>query len=183
MGTKEGKHSNSEESALFRDVVGDVQPVSATPRHAEKKLPKARAVSRRRDERQVMKEALERPAEPTDLEPTDDASFKRPGVSRPQMRELRRGKLAIQDEIDLHGCTRNEAKPLLQEFLNDCLRDGLRCVRVVHGKGLRSGPDGPVLKSAVNGWLRKWDGVLAFCPARNCDGGTGALYVLLKQRR
>ena len=183
MSTKEGKHNNSDDNSLFRELVGEVQPVNARDRHSARKRPKAKAVSRRRDERSVMAEAIAEPAEPTDIETTDDMTFARPGVSRPRLRELRRGKLSLQAEIDLHGCTRDEAKVRLQEFIGECLHARLSCVRVVHGKGLGSGPGGPVLKTAVNGWLRKWDGVVAFCPARNCDGGTGALYVLLNTRR
>ncbi len=87
----------------------------------------------------------------------------------------------MQDEIDLHGMTVAEAKPKLQEFIEACARGGRLCVRVVHGKGLGSGHRGPVLKQKVNRWLRQWDPVLAFVSTRQIDGGTGAIYVLLKQ--
>ena len=97
------------------------------------------------------------------------------------MRQLARGKFAIQDEIDLHGMTIAEARPRLADFIENSVRTGRLCVRVVHGKGLGSGQRGPVLKNKVNHWLRQWDSVLAFVSARQVDGGTGAVYVLLQE--
>jgi DNA-nicking Smr family endonuclease len=97
------------------------------------------------------------------------------------MRKLSRGGFSVQAEIDLHGMTVAEARPRLQEFIETCAQDGKLCIRVVHGKGLGSGRRGPVLKQKVNRWLRQWDTVLAFVSTRQVDGGTGAIYVLLKQ--
>lgn len=96
------------------------------------------------------------------------------------MRKLARGNFAVQAEIDLHGMTVSEARPALREFIIESLYRGHTCVRVVHGKGLGSGERGPVLKSGVNGWLRRWDEVLAFVSTRQAHGGTGAIYVLLR---
>ena len=96
------------------------------------------------------------------------------------MRKLARGSFSVQAEIDLHGMTVAEAKPRLADFVENCARQGYLCIRVVHGKGLGSGHRGPVLKNSVNHWLRKWDSVLAFVSARQVDGGTGAVYVLLQ---
>ncbi len=96
------------------------------------------------------------------------------------MRKLQRGGYSVQAEIDLHGMTLEEAKPALSDFINYSASQGKYCVRVVHGKGLGSGHRGPVLKNAVNRWLRKWDCVLAFVSTRQVDGGTGAVYVLLQ---
>ena len=97
------------------------------------------------------------------------------------MRRLARGRYAVQDEIDLHGLTVAEAKPRLADFIEYSARSGKTCVRIVHGKGLGSGDRGPVLKRKVARWLRQWDAVLAFVSARQVDGGTGALYVLLQE--
>ena len=83
-------------------------------------------------------------------------------------------------ELDLHGMTVAEARPMLAEFIADSRQQRLRCVRIIHGKGFRSASAQPVLKGLVNNWLRQHDGVLAFCSARPADGGTGAVYVLLK---
>ena len=98
------------------------------------------------------------------------------------MRRLARGSFSVQAEIDLHGMTVAEAKPALQEFISQSVLRGGSCVRVVHGKGLGSGERGPVLKSKVNAWLRRWDDVLAFVSTRQVHGGTGAVYVLLRKR-
>ncbi len=97
------------------------------------------------------------------------------------MRKLARGGYSVQTEIDLHGMTLDEARPRLADFIDYNAMQGNLCVRVVHGKGLGSGDRGPVLKNAVNRWLRKWDSVLAFTSTRQVDGGTGAIYVLLQR--
>ena len=97
------------------------------------------------------------------------------------MRMLSRGSYAIQAEIDLHGMTEAEAKPKLERFVRRCASNNKLCIRIVHGKGLGSGERGPVLKRGVDRWLRQWDAVLAFVSARQVDGGTGAVYVLLQQ--
>ena len=96
------------------------------------------------------------------------------------LRRLRRGSFPIEAELDLHGLGQTHAHDLLGEFLERSGAAGLRCVRVVHGKGHRSGARGPVLKAAVNLWLRRRLDVMAFTSARTVDGGTGAVYVLLR---
>ena len=118
-----------------------------------------------------------------ELETGEELLFARPGISRKIMRQLRRGQFAIQDEIDLHGMTLEEARPALQAFLEAAIARHARCVRVVHGKGRGSGPRGPVLKNGVNRWLRRWDSIVAFCSAQPHDGGTGAAYVLIKNKK
>ena len=97
------------------------------------------------------------------------------------MRKLTRGGYSVQAEIDLHGMTLAEAKPRLRDFIQYSAQQEHLCVRIVHGKGLGSGHSGPVLKNAVNRWLRQWDSVLAFVSTRQVDGGTGAVYVLLER--
>jgi DNA-nicking Smr family endonuclease len=97
------------------------------------------------------------------------------------MRKLARGNFSVQDEIDLHGMTVPEAKEALHDFIGECESRGYTCVRIVHGKGLGSGNRGPVLKGKVNKWLRQWNAVLAFVSTRQIDGGTGAVYVLLRK--
>jgi DNA-nicking Smr family endonuclease len=106
-------------------------------------------------------------------------SHRRPGVPASVLRELRRGDYPIEAELDLHGMTVTQAKRALHGFLANALARHLGCVRIIHGKGLRSGSDGPVLKTTVNGVLRKTAAVLAYVSARPADGGTGAVYVLL----
>jgi DNA-nicking Smr family endonuclease len=107
-------------------------------------------------------------------------SFRRPGVRDQEMRRLRRGLYGIEDQLDLHGLNQAAARDCLSEFLGYQRAAGHRCVRIVHGKGYRSGARGPILKIAVNGWLKQHPDVVAFTSARGIDGGTGALYVLLR---
>ena len=95
------------------------------------------------------------------------------------MRRLRRGHYRVEMELDLHGLIVPEAKQALREFLSRAIARQCRCVRIIHGKGLGSGPRGPVIKQAVNVILRRTEPVVAFCSARQVDGGTGAIYVLL----
>ncbi len=110
----------------------------------------------------------------------DALSYSRPGVRAQTLRQLRRGRYPIEDELDLHGLSQSAARDQLAEFISSSRQTGRRCVRVVHGKGYRSGSRGPVLKIAVNTWLRRHPDVLAFTSARAIDGGTGAVYVLLR---
>lgn len=107
-------------------------------------------------------------------------SFQRAGVRIQVMRRLRRGLYPIDEELDLHGLTQMSARARLADFLARCRDGGCRCVRVIHGKGYRSGVRGPVLKTAVNLWLRRHTDVMAFVSARAIDGGAGAVYVLLR---
>jgi DNA-nicking Smr family endonuclease len=110
----------------------------------------------------------------------DALSFQRAGVRTQVVRRLRRGLIPIEDELDLHGLSQTAARYQLVEFLTYSRSAGRRCVRIVHGKGYRSGARGPVLKTAVDLWLRRHLDVMAFTSARAIDGGTGAVYVLLR---
>jgi DNA-nicking Smr family endonuclease len=121
-----------------------------------------------------------------EMEPVETGEslfYKQDSVNQSTIKQLRRGKIAREDAIDLHGLTSKEAHQALHDFIVESRQAGLRCVRVVHGKGLGSGSRFPVLKNGVNGWLRQWDEVLAFCSAGNHEGGTGSAWVLLKTRQ
>jgi DNA-nicking Smr family endonuclease len=110
----------------------------------------------------------------------EEAEFRRDGISREVLRKLKRGHWGVQDCVDFHGLNREQARVLLAEFVGGCAKRGLRCVRIVHGKGLGSPRREPVLKTMVRGWLAARDDVLAFCEAPTNQGGSGALLVLLK---
>ena len=110
----------------------------------------------------------------------DELNFLREGLASDTLRKLRRGYWLIQNQIDLHGLTVAEARPALVAFLNECLHDGLRCVRIIHGKGLGSKNGEPVLKRKVSSWLMQREEILAFCQARRTEGGGGAAIVLLR---
>jgi DNA-nicking Smr family endonuclease len=133
------------------------------------------------DEQSVLREAISDEFDVETLLDTDEAlSFRRPGVGPEVVRRLRRGDWVIQAQIDLHGLRRDEAREQLATFLREAVKRGLRCVRVVHGKGNGSPGREPVLKAKVKTWLVQKNEVIAFTQARASDGGAGALVVLLR---
>ena len=170
------------ERHLFKHTVGPVQPLR---RAASMPLPRPRAEplprQRERDEAAVLREAISDEFDVESLLETDDAlSWRGQGIGPEVVRKLRRGVWAIQAQIDLHGLRRDEAREQLAGFLREAVRHGLRCVRVIHGKGNGSPGREPVLKSKVKTWLVQKSEVIAFAHARAADGGNGALLVLLK---
>jgi DNA-nicking Smr family endonuclease len=164
---------------LFRKATRDVKPLPAKAVVTDKPKPRAIARFARADNHAVLRESLEPFADPALLETGDEISFRRPGVPETLLRKLRRGHFSVDAEIDLHGLTSPQARAALREFIAYEITRGARCVRVIHGKGLGSGPRGPVLKNVVNLWLRRAAVVVAFGSARPLDGGSGAVYVLL----
>ncbi len=174
---------SEEERVLFREAVSGAKPIVSGKVHHEPPPPPALPRQRRRDEAAALAESLD--PEPLDLrlEGGDEPAFLRAGLARTVLRDLRRGRWVVQDHLDLHGATRDEARVLLADFLADALRRGLRCVRIVHGKGLGSPGREPVLKGLARGWLMQRTEVLAYCQARAAEGGGGALAVLLKGNR
>ncbi|MBU1265307.1 MAG: Smr/MutS family protein [Gammaproteobacteria bacterium] len=167
---------------LFRRAVADVTPLPPANRaDVARPRPKPIARQRLRDEQQVLVDAL---ADPWDWEAAistgEELVFSRPGVPTAALRKLRRGGWVIQGELDLHGHTGDEARVALAAFLNRCMKDDRRCVRIIHGKGHGSKNRLPVLKNKVRHWLTQREDVLAFCQARTVDGGAGAVIVLLK---
>jgi DNA-nicking Smr family endonuclease len=169
------------ESALFRDAMRDVKPMSTRARApVTRRKPPARARFTAEDRALVLVESLQGLGAGEILDTGDEISFRRDGVQDGVMRKLKRGEYRVEEVCDLHGLRVDEAKAALREFLAAALAHKLRCVRIIHGKGKGSGPRGPVLKTAVNMILRKTAPVLAFTSARRVDGGTGAINVLLK---
>lgn len=136
---------------------------------------------RLRDEAAVLHEAISDEFDVESLLDTDEAlSFRRRGIGPEVVRKLRRGVWAIQAQLDLHGLRRDAAREALAAFLREAVRAGLRCVRVIHGKGNGSPGREPVLKVKVRAWLVQKNEVIAFAQARAQDGGHGALLVLLR---
>lgn len=173
-------NDNDREARTFRDAMRDVRRLRSaeTAQRAPKPPPRARFT--RADRLEVLRESLLPPADEAMLSTGDELSFRRPHVPEPVLIRLRRGQFAVDAEIDLHGMTGAEAKAALRGFIAEAIFRRMSCVRVIHGKGRRSGPRGPVLKNVVNQWLQRADDVLAFGSARAVDGGSGAVYVLLR---
>ena len=170
------------EKRLFELAVGPVQRLRSHGRveHAPRAVA-PRPLQRERDEALVMREALSDEFDIETLLHTDEMlSYRRPGLGPGVVRKLREGRWSIQRQIDLHGLRTDEAREALGRFIRETHQLGLRCVRVVHGKGLGSPGRTPVLKSRVLRWLVQKNEVMAFVQARPAEGGAGALVVLLR---
>ncbi len=133
------------------------------------------------DERQVLRDMLSDAYDPMEIQPGDMLSYYLPGLQNRIMRKLRSGQYRIASELDLHGLNARDAKQQLLKFLHDAHPGQGECVRIIHGKGNRSNHKGPVIKTKINHWLRQHERILAFHSARPVDGGTGAIYVLLRR--
>jgi DNA-nicking Smr family endonuclease len=180
------KKDRAEDSELFREAVRDVRPIAPPNRIAPlRRAPPPLPAKRLEDERAVLAElahlgrSREAP-DADDVEIEDDATFLRPGLPREILRKLRRTHWVIQETLDLHGLTGDEAVAETAVFLAACKREGRRCVRIVHGKGLRSPGREPVLKRRIRKLLTRRDEVLAFAEPRALHGGGGAVIVLLQ---
>jgi len=173
--------SEADDASLFRAEMRDVSPARAPNRVAPwRAAPPPLPLKRREDERAVLAELAHLALDGEgDVELEDDSAYLRPGLPREILRKLRRTHWVIQDALDLHGLGAEEAKRATAEFLADCMRRGLRCVRIVHGKGLRSAGREPVLKRHIRKLLTRKSEVLAFVEPRSIEGGSGAVVVLL----
>jgi DNA-nicking Smr family endonuclease len=170
------------EANLFRQSIGTVAPLRSidTALHVP---PQPEPIARQHlaDEQAALAQSLSDEFSIESLLETDEGlSYARTGIGQETVRKLRRGHWVTQAQLDLHGMRTDEAREALAEFLRSAGRRGLRCVRVIHGKGLGSVNREPVLKKKVRNWLVQKEEVLAFCQARAADGGAGAVMVLLK---
>ena len=176
-------HQDDEDAPdLFRKAVGKIRPVKQDKVHPHRKRRKPVPEQTLRDQREVMNSLLSDDYEHSEVETGEELLYTRPGLQHSVIRKLRRGQYVIEAQLDLHGATVAQAREAVNAFLNSAQAHGKRCVRIIHGKGKSSEGKLPVLKGKVNSWLRQKDQVLAFCSARPSDGGTGAVYVLLKRR-
>ena len=141
-----------------------------------------RPVFRQLDDAEVLRDLLSDHFDPADMETGEELIYVRSGLQQRTLRKLRRGMFVVAAELDLHGMTVPIARSAVAAFLHQCQRRGVQCARVIHGKGRGSRHRAPVLKQKVAGWLKQRDEVLAYCSARGYDGGTGAVYVLLKRK-
>jgi DNA-nicking Smr family endonuclease len=177
----EAKARAERERRQFELAVGAVNKLKA-PARADLRPPPPAAVPRQRelDEARALAEAMSDEVDVESLLLTDDGlGFRRPGISLEVLAHLRKGKWAIQDQLDLHGLRRDEAREAVGAFIRSADQRGLRCLRVVHGKGHGSPGREPVLKSKVHKWLAQKHEVIAFAQAAGPQGGAGAVIVLL----
>jgi DNA-nicking Smr family endonuclease len=179
---KKAPAARPDEAELFYKAMGGVARLHDHGRVVHRPRPPAPVPQQRlRDNDEVLRESLSDhvPYELA-LESGEELAYVRAGLPRQVLRQLRRGRWVIQDQLDLHGLNVAEARTALGDFLARCRRSGTRCVRVIHGKGLRSRNREPILKQKVAGWLAQREEVLAFCQARTVEGGGGAAVVLLR---
>ncbi len=162
--------------------------VHLLPHHGRASLdaapPQPIPFQRLRDHQAVLSESISDEFDVTTLLDIDDQlSFRRPGIGTDVTRKLRMGHWSIQRQLDLHGLRSDAAREQLSAFVREAHQLGIRCVRIVHGKGLGSPGKAPVLKRKVFAWLVQKTEVLAFVQARPAQGGAGALVVLLQPVR
>lgn len=174
---------DDDERELFREAVGAVRRIRST--RAEKPASRPEPVPRMReaDERRVTDELTAAQPFEHGLESGEELLWLRPGLQKRVLTRLRRGHWRVQDEIDLHQMNAEAATRSIRVFLEEALTAHRRVVKIIHGKGLRSGPGGPRLKTVTARVLSRHPRVLAFASAPPADGGTGAVYVLLGNRQ
>lgn len=181
------RSSHDDDASLFRRHMGDARPLKHDrERVAPVRRPLRRAATATTTAAEGGGRAEER-SEPgpgpdpiKDMEPGSRMEFARPGLQRREIRRLRRGHHPVQDRLDLHGLFAHEAERAVLEFIDRSRSQGMRCVCIIHGKGRGSAKRRPVLKAIVDRWLRRCEGVLAFCTAPDNAGGAGAVHVLLR---
>ena len=175
MPKQDPKKTANDDSSAFRDAMQDVTPLKTTNkvRLRSSTKPATRLTGRHSTVVDKLSDDF--------IPPCDNLlEFMRPGVQRALFKQLRTGKLPIESYIDLHGMTRDAARLALQGFLQQAQQNHHKVVCIVHGKGYHSEDGRPVLKAMVNKWLQDLPEVLAFCSAKPQDGGSGAVYALLK---
>lgn len=166
---------------LFQQAVKNARPLNIDVPFTEKTYPKPIAKQFMRDERQALRDSLSDDYIPAhELESGEELLYLRTGQSPSILSKLRRGFWVVQAQIDLHGLISDEAREYVATFINDCKKRNIRCVRIVHGKGLGSRNREPVLKHKLRNWLIQKDEVIAYAQAKPEDGGSGAVIVLLK---
>ncbi len=176
------KSTLENENKLFSEAVKDARPLPNNNRaiHSVKK-PKPIPKQFLRDEQQALVDSLSDHYIPAyELETGEEMLYLRNGHSPDILRKLRRGKWVVQANMDLHGLISDEARLYVASFIGDCKKRGIRCIRIVHGKGLGSRNREPILKQKLRGWLMQKDEVIAYAQAKPEDGGSGAVIVLLK---
>ncbi|MGB8518330.1 MAG: Smr/MutS family protein [Gallionella sp.] len=171
--TSENKESDTD-AALFRAAIGTVQPIPQQNRIAPQAPPR-KALQASSPPAVEIADTL---SDFHNTPPPDE--FLSNGLSRMTLRKLRRNAWAIRDTLDLHGLHSDAARRLLQEFLHHAHEQQMRCVLVIHGKGLNSASGEAVLKIRTRHWLTQHQNVLAYCDAAPKDGGNGAVLILLR---
>ncbi len=168
---------------LFRESVGSVRRLKTDRVRSRPPAPRAIPAQRQRDEARVLDDLANAPIDYSAVETGEEITYLRPGLQKRVLSRLRHGHWRVQDSIDLHQMNLEAASHSIRAFLEHADRERMSCVKIIHGKGLRSGPAGPQIKRLTARLLSRHDRVAAFASAPPNDGGTGAVYVLLRARR
>jgi len=187
--SKKGKKPNvnpdisEDDRLLFRNSIGDIKKVNDDRVELKPSRRPSRSINDKINHdinSSNLPDGLSDDYGIPDIDANTELFFAHPGLQRKLERRLKLGQLEIKAELDLHGMTVEMARPVLAGFIEECQDYHFRSVLIIHGKGYSSQGRQPVIKSMVNRWLRQHSAVLAFCSARPADGGSGAVYVLLK---
>jgi len=173
--------AGDDDARLFREAIGHVRPLNAAEEAPTPPRPTPEPRQFQLDEARVVDELLSGPIDAA-IEGGDEIVYLKQGQPPLLLKRLRRGQFSVRAELDLHEMSSAVARDAIRLFLDDCRHQGELCVRIVHGKGLRSKAQGPVLKQLTDMLLRRRADVLAFTSARPAQGGTGAVIVLLQAR-
>lgn len=171
---------DEDDAALFREAIGEVRRIEIKEQVITRMKPVADSKMFRRDEAEALHDSRSVSVTEAYLNSADEISYRRPEIPEKWFKQLKRGQISIQDELDLHHCRAADAEVFLKQFLNQAREEAHYCVRIIHGKGLRS-ENAPVLKAMVDRVLRHRGDVLAFNSAPPAQGGTGAVLVLLSR--
>ena len=180
---KKNTHDEQSDISLFQQEMGVIEKLGQDKVHHRNTLPKPVPKFRKQRLEHALDNTFSDLYEARTIGSEESLSFRRSGIQHRLFSRLRNGHLKIEAELDLHGMTVSIAHRELAEYLQQCQTDRLRCVRIVHGKGWSSKNQKPVLKTKLNSWLQQDDNILAFCSAPIEDGGTGAVYVLLRMSK
>ena len=173
-----------QDSELFRKAMADAKPITTkSNRHVHRPCPQLPVPGlQHHSEKLTQADLVSHSEDLLELRTNEQLLFLRAGLHKQVLRKLSRGQYPVEDELDLHGFSQSEAEKYILQFINDSTHRQLRCIRIIHGKGLRSGHDKPILKNLCNYLLRRLPDVLAFVSAKPASGGTGAVCVLLKTK-
>lgn len=174
-----------EDILLFQSAVGQIERLQHDKIHPimQHVLPKPLPLFKHHHPQKKTLNSFSEDYEPQSVGNEESLEFRRSGIQERLFSRLRQGRIHIEAELDLHGMTSSIAHQALAQFIDDCTHYHVRCARIIHGKGWGSKNHKPVLKSKLNGWLQQSESVLAFCSATIEDGGTGAVYVLLRRQK
>lgn len=178
------ERQREDDENIFREAMSGVKPIESgnAIHESDTPKPKARLIQHEHLEDEfIINDPLSDELEVTEIDGGEILSFCRDGIQKNVFKKLRSGGYRISDELDLHGSTVKQAKEILVYYLQEAVQFEGCCIRIIHGKGLSSGKQKSVLKTYINHWLSEHERVLAFHSAKIKDGGTGALYLLLKR--